>query len=153
MKTKLFLFFLPVLLFSACSWIDAFYIINATDKPLAVEMILNKERSGIFKNDTLTLFGGEKKLDHEKRKNVAPTTLDNSRHYMVIVPAHTTLQIASMMNASRSHYTKEFPTTADFNLEELWIKGPGKEQKIIPATFNNFFKSGDIGRFDYKIVP
>lgn len=153
MKLKLLLLLLSVFLLTACSWVDSFYVINATDKPLAVEITLNKDRSGIFENDTLELYEGEKKLDYEKRKEIVPTTLDNSLHYMVIVSAHTTLKIAGLMNASAHHYTKELPKAEDFNLKELWVKGPGKEQKVIPATFNDFFKSGDLGRFDYKVEP
>lgn len=154
MRARIPIILLCAFFLQGCSWIDAFYIINKTDKPLAVEIKLNETRpsSGIFFYDKFSLFDSDKKLNHETRKEVAPTILNSFSHIMVVVPAHYTLEIGSMMNTSSSIYNQKLASgDPDFNLKELWIKRPGEEIKITPATFNDYFKSGDLGKYSYAV--
>ncbi len=148
MKIKFLLFLLTLFLFQACSWVVPFYIVNTTDKPFEIEIKLMRSVNSfpIFNSREFYLYeGSDKKIDWEKQKEVVPDTLEDLSHLKFTLPAHSSVEIGRLNNDKYEKYDQYFINGRVFNLEGLLIKQGGKETRIVPATFDTYFKKENQG--------
>ncbi len=142
-----------VFILQACSWICRFFISNTTDKPVSLEIKLNKAVKSFpifhYREFYLHETSGEKIKDDAKE--FLADTLEDYSHVKFILPAYTAVEIAQLQNDKYEKHDQYFINGRVFNLESLIITAHGKETKIIPETFDSCFKKGKYGEIYYYV--
>jgi len=147
------LLFLPViaLLFSlqGCSWTCSFYIANASNETITVEMKLMDSPGGFpifhypkYYYGKLLSYSLKKNnsVNFETSKEVEADTLENFSHYRFEIPPRTAIEIGQLQNDSYEKHDQCFINGRVFNLEKLSVAQ--KKIDIVPSTFDNYFKKG-----------
>ncbi len=148
MKTKILILVFCSILFNACSWRLGFYIINNSDKPVAVEIKLNKKLTSfpIFHYNRFFVRSEKKeKINYENQSDIKADTLEDYSHLKLFVPAHMALEIGQLQNDKYEKHDQYFINGRVFNLEWMIIGDGEKETKITAAAFDNFFRKGKHG--------
>ena len=152
MKTKLLILVVCCGFFQGCSWVNRFFVVNTTGKPVTVEIKLNKNVTSfpIFHYRELYAYPCEnKKPEWGQQKEILADTLEDYSHFKVQLPAHTALEIGRLQNDKYEKYDQYFINGRVFNLEQLLITSGGKETKIVATTFDKYFskENGEIFYF------
>jgi hypothetical protein len=148
------LLILIAVLLTGCSWINRFFTVNSTDKPITFELKLRYpiEPASIFYSKEFALYEGDgKKVNYDKQTTIKPDTMENRSHMKIIIPAHSTLEFGSLFNDTYDKYNQLFINGHVFSLEELNIIESDKETRIIPSTFDKYFKKGNTGDVFYFV--
>ena len=148
MKNKLLILLLCVAFLNACSWRVCFYVLNNSDKPVSVEIKLNKKITSfpIFHyNRFIARSEKKEKINYENQSDIKADTLEDYSHIKIFVPAHMALEIGQLQNDKYEKHDQYFINGRVFNLEWLIIGDGEKETKITPASFDNFFRKGKYG--------
>ena len=142
MKNKLLILVFLASLLRACSWRIRFFIMNTGDNPINVEIKLNKSVASfpIFQYRRMYLHDAPNNKIKDEEKEVLVDTLEDLSHFKFILPAHTAVEIGELQNDNYKKYNQYFINGRVFNLESLVITSQGKETKIIPETFDTYFK-------------
>lgn len=153
MKYKAVIFILLALALQNCSWICRFFISNTSDKPVSIEIKLNKTAANFpifhYREFYLHETNGEKIKDDTKE--FLADTLEDYSHIKFTLPAHTAVEIARLQNDKYEKHDQYFINGRVFNLESLALTNNGKETKITPETFDTYFKKGKYGEVFYYV--
>ena len=153
MKNKLLILVFSAFLLQACSWRIRFLLVNSTDKPITVEIKVQENRTGfpIFHSRKLYVHEAPNNKLKDEEKEFSPDTLESSAHIKFTLAAHTAVEIGELQNDHYEKYNGYFINGRVFNLESLVINSVGKETKIIPENFDNYFKKGKYKEIYYYV--
>jgi hypothetical protein len=148
------LFVLTTLLFTGCSWVNRFFTVNSTDKPITFELKLKYpiDPASIFYSKEFALYEGDgKKVNYQKQTTIKPDTLENRSHMKIIIPAHSTLEFGSLFNDTYDRYNQLFINGHVFSMEELNIISGDKTIHMIPSTFDKYYKKASDANVFYFV--
>ncbi len=142
-----------VFILQSCSWICRFFIVNTTDKPISVEIKLNKtvKNFPIFHYREFYLHEAKGAKISDDTKEFLADTLEDYSHIKFELPAHTSVEIARLQNDKYEKHDQYFINGRVFNLEALLINDGKKEIKITTETFDTYFKKGKYGEIYYYV--
>jgi hypothetical protein len=69
----------------------------------------------------------------------------------IIIPAHSTLEIGRLFNDTYDKYNQLFINGHGFSMKELIVIQGDKEAKMVPSTFDHYFKKGKNGDVFYFV--
>lgn len=147
MKLKLALFLLALPLFQSCSWIEQFFLVNQTARPIKIELKLNKTVATfpIFHYGPLYSYPYKNKPDWDSEKDVSVDTLEDRSHFTFTLQPNTAVEVGRLENDKYEKHDQHFINDRVFNLEELSIKQDNRETKITPLNFDDHFKKTNGG--------
>jgi len=153
MKNKLLILVISIFLLQSCSWRVRFFIVNTSNKPINIEIKLNKSLTDfpIFHYRRLYLHEAPNDKIKDEEKEFLADTLEDYSHFKFILAAHTAVEIGELQNDNYEKHNQSFINGRVFNLELLVINADGKETKIVTATFDDYFKKGKYKEVYYYV--
>lgn len=148
MLARIIILFIAGILLNACSKVEAFIIVNSSDKSLFVHYtLLEKEGVGIFTDKPAIYANSEKSMiEWNKPVNAVINKKDSSSTIEVILPPHCTLVFGTLFNDVYHSNDQEFINDHYFNLFSLSMSQKNKKIDIDSTNFDFHFskKSGKI---------
>lgn len=132
-----------LLLFTSCSRVYPFFIVNHTGAPLKIDVELAEDREifpiffypngngGAF---SLYEMRSATKVDFGTKSQVQVDTLDHFAHYEVKIPANTAFEFGRLSNQRYERYDQDFMNGRKFNLEH--IHSASHQSDIKPENFD-----------------
>ena len=141
MKNKFLILVLSVFLLQACSWRVRFFIMNTSDKPVNIEIKLNKNLASfpIFHYRRLYLHDAPKNKIKDEEKEFLADTLEDYSHFKFSLAAHTAVEFGELQNDHYENHDQYFINGRVFNLESVVINADGKEAHITKENFDKYF--------------
>ncbi|MGZ3865897.1 MAG: hypothetical protein ACXVOH_03820 [Bacteroidia bacterium] len=126
---------------------------NSGASPINVEIKLNKNRSGfpIFHYRNLYVHEAPNDKIKDTEREILADTLEDISHFKFILSPHTAVEIGELQNDKYENHNQHFINDRIFNLESLILSSGGKETKIVPETFDTYFKKEKSGDIYYHI--
>lgn len=154
-KLLSYLFIIPVLLISGCSWVEYFTVGNKTDNPITVTYELTKMEEGhifgIFTNiPEAYQLSKSSKIQWENKVELEDLD-DNPAIVKVILPPKTIMIFGRLHNDTYESNNQQFINSRDFNFGKMSIDQSEKTIQITKTTFDDYFvkKNGFI-KFDVE---
>ncbi|MBQ21224.1 MAG: hypothetical protein P1U44_13710 [Vicingaceae bacterium] len=154
-KILSYLFFIPVLLVSGCSWVEYFTIGNKTDAPITVTYELNElEEGNIFgifiNNPEAYQLSKLSKIQWDNKFELEDLD-DNPVIVKVILPPKTIMIFGRLHNDTYESNNQQFINSRDFNFSSMVIEHQGEIIQITKATFDDYFlKKNGYVKFDVE---
>jgi|TARA_R110000782_G_scaffold270436_2_gene371096 hypothetical protein len=154
-KILSYLFFIPVLLVSGCSWVEYFTIGNKTDAPITVTYELNElEEGNIFgifiNNPEAYQLSKLSKIQWDNKFELEDLD-DNPVIVKVILPPKTIMIFGRFHNDTYESNNQQFINSRDFNFSSMVIEHQGEIIQITKATFDDYFlKKNGYVKFDVE---
>ncbi|MBL1231613.1 MAG: hypothetical protein COA31_002735 [Flavobacteriales bacterium] len=154
-KILSYLFFIPVLLVSGCSWVEYFTIGNKTDAPITVTYELNElEEDNIFgifiNNPEAYQLSKLSKIQWDNKFELEDLD-DNPVIVKVILPPKTIMIFGRLHNDTYESNNQQFINSRDFNFSSMVIEHQGEIIQITKATFDDYFlKKNGYVKFDVE---
>lgn len=154
-KLLSYLFIIPVLLISGCSWVEYFTVGNKTDNPITVTYELAKMEEGnifgIFTNiPEAYQLSKSSKIQWDNK--IELEDLDgNPAIVKVILPPKTVMIFGRLHNDTYESNNQYFINSRDFNFSNMVIEHQEQSTQITKATFDDYFvkKNGHV-KFDVE---
>lgn len=131
------------LVLQACSYIEQFVIYNQSDKAIYVTYELEDKKEGVFpvftEFPTAKMLNSSDDIYWEKEANSIDENT-NLNCVSVAVQPHSALIIGTLHNDSYKSYDQKFKNGRWFNLKILEIAYINKIIRIIPSTYDTYFK-------------
>jgi hypothetical protein len=126
---------------------------NTSESPITVEIKLKKDLTNfpIFHYRKVYVHDAPNDKIKDEEKEFLADTLENYSHFKYTIPAHSAVEIGELQNDKYEKYNQYFINGRIFNLESLVINSAGKETKIVPETFDAYFKKGKHGEIYYYV--
>lgn len=154
-KLLSYLFIIPVLLSSGCSWVEYFTVGNKTDNPITVTYELAKMEEGnifgIFVNNPEAYqLSKSSKIQWDNKVELGDLD-DNPAIVKVILPPQTVMIFGRLHNDTYESNNQQFINSRDFNFSSIVIEHQEKTIQISKATFDDYFvkKNGHV-KFDVE---
>jgi hypothetical protein len=154
-KLLSYLFIIPVLLISGCSWVEYFTVGNKTDTPITVTYELAKMEEGyifgIFTNiPEAYQLSKSSKIQWDNKVELEDLD-DNPAIVKVILPPKTVMIFGRLHNDTYESNNQQFINSRDFNFSNMVIEHQEQTTQITKATFDDYFvkKNGYI-KFDVE---
>lgn len=154
-KLLSYLFIIPVLLISGCSWVEYFTVGNKTDTPITVTYELAKMEEGnifgIFTNiPEAHQLSKSSKIEWDNKVELEDLD-DNSAIVKVILPPKTVMIFGRLHNDTYESNNQRFINSRDFNFSSMVIEHQEKTIQITKATFDDYFvKKNGYVKFDVE---
>lgn len=138
---------------TSCSWQEYFVISNLSQSDLIVDYKLNEDEKGfsIFNNHPLLYkLNSSNEIDWNAQQ--IPIDADTSQYgFKLTIPPHYTLIFGELSNEHYSAFDQYFINGRSFNLKELEIIQNHTAIKILPSSFDRYFKKRNgIINFEIK---
>ncbi len=154
-KLLSYLFIIPVLLISGCSWVEYFTVGNKTDNPITVTYELAKMEEGnifgIFTNiPEAYQLSKSSKIQWDNK--IELEDLDgNPAIVKVILPPKTVMIFGRLHNDTYESNNQQFINSRDFNFGKMSIDQSEKTIQITKTTFDDYFvKKNGYVKFDVE---
>lgn len=154
-KLLSYLFIVPVLLVSGCSWVEYFTVGNKTDSPITVTYELNELNEGSMFGIFSTTPGGYQLSNTSKilwdNKTELNDLDENLRIVKVVLPPQSIMIFGKLYNDTYEKYNQLFINGRDFNFNNMVIEHEGKTTLISKITFDDYFvKKNGFVKFDVE---
>ncbi|MBK6521874.1 MAG: alpha amylase C-terminal domain-containing protein [Sphingobacteriaceae bacterium] len=134
--------FLICLVFTRCSWIEEFVIINESDKAIYVKYEI-AENSGTFSlfhaHPSMCILNSSDEIEWGKEMAFADED-SASNKVSVAIPPRSVLVFGRLQNDKYKSYDQKFINGRTFNLKQLQILSNNKIIDVVPDTFDDHFK-------------
>ena len=126
---------------------------NTSNNPVNIDIKLNKNISTfpIFHYGKIYVHEAPNEKIKDEEKEILSDTLENFSHFNFTLPAHSAAEIGELQNDKYEKYNQFFINGRVFNLESLVINSGGNKTKIVPETFDTYFKKGKRGEIYYYV--
>ncbi|KJS05557.1 MAG: hypothetical protein VR77_08170 [Flavobacteriales bacterium BRH_c54] len=154
-KLLSYLFIIPVLLISGCSWVEYFTLGNKTDNPITVTYELAKmEEGNIFgvfiNNPEAYQLSKSSKIQWDNKVELEDLD-DNPAIVKVILPPKTVMIFGRLHNDTYESNNQHFINSRDFNFGKMSIDQSEKTIQITKTTFDDYFvKKNGYVKFDVE---
>lgn len=152
-KLLSYLFIIPVLLISGCSWVEYFTVGNKTDSPITVTYALNELEEGnvfgIFTNiPEAYKLSKSSKIQWDNKVELEDLD-ENPAIVKVILPPKMVMIFGRLHNDTYESNNQQFINSRDFNFSNMEIDYKEQTIQITKATFDDYFakKNGHV-KFD-----
>jgi len=149
---RVFLLTTIIMCFTSCSWLEYFVVSNLSQSDLIVDYKLNEYEKDfpIFNNHPLLhKLNSSNEIDWNTQQ--IPIDEDTSQFgFKLTIPPHYMLVFGELSN---DHYTSSyqyFINGRSFNLKELEIIQNHTAIKILPSSFDRYFKKRN-GMINFEI--
>ncbi|GEM_PF-2461996 len=141
-----------LLLFTSCSKVYKFFIVNQTSAPLKIDVKLEKDResSSIFfyPDTTRDVFSfyemqSSKSVDFGTKTNCKVDTMNHFSHYRVTIPPNKAFQYGRLSNQRYERYDQEFINGQTFNLNQIHFSVGHPD--IRPENFDHYITTNQSG--------
>lgn len=136
-------------LFSGCSWMEYFVIINETNFPTTINYNLSESGNGfgMFDNEP-SVYALNPSGDIDWSNKLSVMDMDTTRYGISLsLPAKSTLVLGHLMN---DHYENHNTVNEQVNLKNLTIVHPEKTLEITSENFADFFKKRN-GNIEFRL--
>lgn len=130
------------LIFTRCSWVEEFVIINESDKAVYVKYEIT-ENSGVFSlfhpHPSMCVLNSSNEV--EWGKEMAFADEDSAANKVsVAIPPRSVLVFGRLQNDTYKKYDQKFINGRTFNLKQVQILSNNKIVDVVPTTFDDHFK-------------
>ncbi len=150
-----YLFIVPVLLISGCSWVEYFTVGNKTDSPITVTYALDELEEGnifgIFTNiPEAYQLSKSSKIQWDNKVKLEDLD-ENPAIVKVILPPKTVMIFGRLHNDTYESNNQSFINSRDFNFNNMVIEHQEQTTQITKATFDTYFvKKNGFVKFDVE---
>ncbi len=141
-----------LLLFTSCSKVYKFFIVNQTGAPLKIDVKLEKDHrsSSIFfypdaTRDVFSFYEMQSStsVDFGRKTTTRVDTIDHFSHYEVTIPSNEAFQYGRLNNQSYERYDQEFINGQTFNLNRIHFSADYPD--IRPENFDHYITTNQSG--------
>lgn len=154
-KLLSYLFVIPVLLISGCSWVEYFTVGNKTDSPITITYELAELEEGnifgIFTNiPEAYKLSKSSKIQWDNKVELEDLD-ENPAIVKVILPPKTVMIFGRLYNDNYESNSQYFINSRDFNFNNMVIEHQEKTIQITKVTFDDYFvKKNGYVKFDVE---